>query len=114
MTRTYVLPLPPSLNQAYPTAKTGRRYKSASLTAWAENAGWRIKEQNPTPFKCEIYSIELEVPRAMRGDIDNRLKAPIDLLVQLGIVPDDSKMRKVSCERRDDVSAGTCRVTVRL
>lgn len=114
MMRVYELPLPPPLNHAYPTGKNGRRHKSERLTTWATQAGWGVKSQNPSPFKCEVYSIEIAVPMKMRGDIDGRIKAPVDLLDQLGIVPDDKHMRKVSCERRDDIAPDTCRVTVRL
>jgi len=43
--------------------------------------------------------IDISVNEEMKGDIDNRIKAPLDLLVKHQIIEDDRFVRKVSIAR---------------
>jgi Holliday junction resolvase RusA-like endonuclease len=44
----------------------------------------------------------------MRGDIDGRVKLPLDLLVSLGITDDDRHCIHALVERDPSVPAGRC------
>ena len=90
--------VPPSLNMMFHYVRKGR-----VLTK--EYREWRkamSKELLPvTPLKCEKYSLEIQVPRKTRGDIDNRIKAISDLLVEVGATPDDRHMDECRIVRAD-------------
>lgn len=50
--------------------------------------------------------IEISVNEELKGDIDNRIKAPLDLLVSHRLIEDDRFVRKVSIERVNAVLVG--------
>lgn len=83
------IPVPPSVNQMYGNRQgRGRgRYKTKAYKDWIEAAGWQIKAQRVTPVDSK-YRMFLSLPK-IRGDADNRLKGVSDLLVALGLTPDD-------------------------
>lgn len=101
------IPIPPSMNNAYPTGKNGRRYKSAELTRWqTEFQIWSFlnrmhvlelqsyfSRKGFLRVDCEFYFKHERVlckdGRAKRLDADNRLKSLLDSLTNL-IGIDDS------------------------
>lgn len=99
---TLKLPPPPSTNALY----SGRRFKTASYKAWINEAGWELKMQHWQPVKG---AFELLVQLPGRGDLDN-LKAVPDLLVSMGVIPDDRRkfMRRLTIEP----TWGPCTVTI--
>ncbi len=107
------LPIPPSLNNAYPTNKrTGKRYPSPRLTAWKEMAGWEIKAAKIAKI-AGAYKLDIQVHSSLRGDIDNRIKAISDLLVEHGITPDDAKAQSIRIWRSTgQVARGRCAICV--
>lgn len=52
-------------------------------------AGWEIARQRPGKCLGEV-SISLEVQDIRRGDLDNRCKAALDILVKHGTIEGDS------------------------
>ena len=56
------------------------------------------------------YEMEIRVPMNTRADVTNLLKAPEDLLVSIGVLPDDKHCRRASIERAE---VHDCEVTVR-
>jgi Holliday junction resolvase RusA-like endonuclease len=81
------IPIPPSVNDLYGVGKGGRRYLKRHVKAWREEAGWMLKDQDPVPVTGR-YKLFLSVPKT-RKDADNMLKPTLDLLVSLGLTPDD-------------------------
>ena len=109
---TLDLPLVPSLNGAY-VAIPGKRVPSKEHVDWKRAAGWTIQTMKPRPEPVTgPYTLTLLVPQKMRGDVSNRPKLLEDLLVEMGLTPDDSRAEAVVCRRDRSISAGMCRVTV--
>ncbi len=105
--RWYVLPIMPSLNNAFVNKQGGGRFASRQYAAWKQEAGWKLRDIKPQPVKGR-YALHTRLPVKMRGDIDNRAKALSDLLVSVGITPDDSKLWKLHVERHESVKPNTC------
>lgn len=105
------LPVPPSLNHAFANAPGIGRVKTKAYKAWITGAGWHLKAQGPlVPLIGEV-TVEIRIGlRGNRGDVDNRVKGVLDLLVRHHIIEDDRKVRKVSAEWADDI--GACEVTI--
>ena len=116
------LPLPPSVNKAF-AARRGSHLtmKTASYRFWEQ----QVREEHgrgerlPMLFEGARYGLWIDLPSAMRGDIDNRVKLISDVLCTpgtkdygLGIVLDDKKMRGLHVEHLDGIAGDTCRVTV--
>lgn len=85
--------MPPSINHSHGQRRDGGRYLKRELIAWKSLAGWEIKLQRPAPMRapCEVF-IDLPDPgeKPRRMDADNRGKAILDLLVDHGVIADDS------------------------
>jgi len=101
------IPIPPSLNNAYPTGRGGGRYKSKELVCWErEFSGWACQNANAIglvrqelataqrflSIDCVYYfrkeRILTKDGRAKRLDVDNRLKILIDAVTNLTAVDD--------------------------
>lgn len=108
-----VLPWPPSLNNMFLNVKGRGRVRSENYRKWAQDAGWLLLSQHPYKFKDPVrVRVELNPPNARAFDLDNRNKALLDLLVEHGVIVDDSNryVRAVSVEM---VSTGApCTVIV--
>jgi hypothetical protein len=84
-------PLPPSSNNAYATFN-GRRIPSRELKAWRIEARCAITEEMAFGSVATFgkpYALHYRFNVNHQSDIANREKAATDLLVALGIVPDD-------------------------
>ena len=66
-----------------------------------------IRAEKPTPI-AGPYRFTIQLPQKMRGDVDNRTKLAADLLVELGVTPDDRHAISVKAERCADVSPYGC------
>ena len=89
-TFTVELPRPPSINNAFATFNN-RRIPSREYKAWKLEASQMLMAQRA---RCAIGPVELtitvqEIPR-YPSDIDNRIKATIDCLVENGIIDGDT------------------------
>jgi crossover junction endodeoxyribonuclease RusA len=95
---TVAVPMPPSVNQLY--ANVGRRrVKTALARRWHRNASWMIKLEAKGQQIQGPWAIGVVLPRSMRGDPDNRLKAILDAAVASGTVADDRYCVAVNVER---------------
>lgn len=112
---TLSLPVPPSTNHLYIGWGRGRR-RHPSYTAWVSVAGNEILTQRPAlPVKRlppGPYGIDTEIPITDPGDIDNRNKALLDLLRDMGITPDDRHLHDARIRRSADLPAGRITATV--
>ncbi len=121
MIRPLLVPLPPSVNNAYYTAagrmtaqgKATIRRKTPELKAWLDAAGWEMREQLARPLDKGWYEVAMAVPADMSGDVDNRQKAVLDLMVKMHLTPDDRWLWRLSITRSQDVPAGKMRVEYR-
>lgn len=83
------LPYPPTLNNLFKNVRNGR-VKSAAYNGWLAQALVALRGQRPTKhagsFRCTIL---LTRPDRRRRDIDNTVKAILDLLTTAGVIEDD-------------------------
>lgn len=94
----YSLPYPPSVNGLFFNATKGRR-KTAAYREWLEAAGWQIAEQGRQRIRGHVsISVALVKPDKKRRDLDNLLKPVIDLLVEMGVIDDDSLVQRISVQ----------------
>lgn len=95
----YTIPVPPPLSALFNNAKGPGRVKSRRYRAWIKAAMAELMAQRARPFPgmCDLI---VKIPMSARGDASNRLKAPEDLIVRAGIIPDDNKkyVRRVSAQ----------------
>lgn len=85
---TYVLAVPPSVNQMYANAKRGGRFKTRAYKSWIAGELKALLAQRAKPLGSPAV-ISITLPLGTRGDCDNRIKPTIDLLVHAGILKDD-------------------------
>jgi len=93
-----VLPVPPSVNMLFRNVPGRGRVKTGHYKAWLQEAGLKLKLQRPMPIAGR-YQLTIRIPQKLLGDIDNRIKAVSDLLVQHALVEDDRHAWKVTVER---------------
>lgn len=121
------LPEPPSVNALFANVSAERRararaigrslpgrLKSAEYSTWLNAAGWELKGVQPRLGRVEgAYELTVECSPACAKDLGNLEKALSDLLVDHGIVSDDSAAERIVVERNPDVAAKRVRVTIR-
>lgn len=99
----FQIPTPPSSNNMFSTTSSLRRVRAARYAEWARRAGWEIQRQRAAgliigPFSAPVYiRIDTMLPR--RRDLDNAIKAALDLLVRLGILVDDNLVDRLEVRR---------------
>lgn len=86
---TYMLSVPPSTNSLFRYGKNGR-YKKAKYVSWINGELLALVAQRAKPF-TGCASVSITIPKATRGDVDNRIKPTLDLLVRAGVLKDDSQ-----------------------
>lgn len=95
---------PPSANNAFVNGRKGKgRFKSAAYKQWCAYACAAIKGR--VPGKSRVggkFYVAINLPRKMRGDIDNRIKGILDALVSSTRVDDDKHMDELHVCRRAD------------
>ncbi len=114
---TYTLPrLPPSTNGLFieiTDSKTGKRkrIKSADYAAWRTEMGWEIKRQKVRKILTGPVTILIEMVRTnQRADLDNRIKALLDLTVEMNLIGDDRQVEELTVRW---ISQGpACSVTI--
>jgi Holliday junction resolvase RusA-like endonuclease len=122
---TITLPMPCSLNGAYRNVAGVGRVATKRLMTWKRAAGWELKAQRPEPIKGPV-ALSLIMPRPLRKDgktwdrrrqdASNRIKCVEDLLVEMGLIEDDSHTTVYEVAARWDDSGtipqGQCLVHV--
>lgn len=104
------IPLPPSVNNCYVNISGKGRIKSRSYVDWTEHAGWVIKAAKLSKVDGD-YAFRMEVP--LGADIDNRIKAALDIFVQHELTDDDKYCTSLAVDKRASVPAQTCRIVIR-
>lgn len=104
--------VPPSVNSMYRniTDRSGKqrmRAKTSRYRTWLNAVNWQVAEQAPQRIDGEVeVSIFCKKTNKRREDIDNKIKAVLDLLVSNHLIEDDSKVVKVSASwsRNTDIT----------
>lgn len=109
---TIRLPMPPSLNNAYPSNGKGRRYKSARLVAWEQEAWYSVLCQKPPKIKGPVRLEYLFEDGGTKADLANLEKAPTDFLVSRGIIEGDGPKVVREIKMRWALGVKGCQVTV--
>ncbi|MGI9345542.1 MAG: RusA family crossover junction endodeoxyribonuclease [Gammaproteobacteria bacterium] len=117
-TLTFTIPLPASTNALYRNVPGKGRVKTGVYKSWVQEAFYTANESlGVEPFLAFFGEVEVELlaarPDKRRRDIDNLLKATLDLCKTLGVIEDDSFVRKVSAEWVDGGHFKGAIVTVR-
>jgi Holliday junction resolvase RusA-like endonuclease len=110
------LPLPPSVNTLFRNVPGKGRVRTAAYRRWKEactSYAWKQKPIGGFPRFDRDFEVIVCVPAKMQGDVDNRGKAAVDILVAWAIISDDSHAVRVAVQRVVDMPAGECRVIVR-
>jgi len=87
-----ILPMPPSVNNLFPSGKSGKRFQSPEYKAWIVQATpimrtMKVPDTLPVRYK---YTLLGKMRRSNDGG--NKEKAIMDLAVSCGIIPDDNLM----------------------
>lgn len=110
------LPWPPSVNH-YWAARGNARYISPQARAWQREAMAMIRQQvgRPRPFTVPVAIVlAAHPPDNRRRDLDNLLKATLDLLVAANILDDDHLVWELHVLRRDPVGRNRAYIHVRV
>ena len=113
---TVDLPTPPSVWRLY--RGTGkRRHRSPEYRKWIGDAGWTLIEgrNRQCGRACLDGKVEVDIHacrnEGRKRDLDNILKALLDLLTSTRTIADDSQVVAIDAHWVDDGPA--CRMTVR-
>ena len=83
------LPNPPSVNAMFRNLKGRGRVATDVYVDWKGHAGWRLREQRPEAIHGPVL-IVFNIERTNnQADVDNRVKATLDLLVAHKVIDDD-------------------------
>lgn len=84
----FSLPIPPSANNLYRNAGGRGRVKSVEYVRWQIYAATFVPRLVRLPA-ARPYALAIDAPLGRRRDLGNIEKAITDLLVTIGLVPDD-------------------------
>lgn len=68
------------------------RVKTSKYKAWREEAGWMLRAARPKGVHGRVR-VELTVSNEYGGDLDNCIKAVLDVLQAVGIVVNDRQVK---------------------
>lgn len=93
-----ILPFPPTTNHLF--AGKAKRFQSRQYKAWRDEAGKALMSQRPAMiFKAPVeMTLKLGRPDNRRRDLANYEKAVSDLLVDAGVLADDSLIERLVME----------------
>jgi len=82
------LPKPPSVNNLFLNLPGRGRVLTSQYKAWKIEASSKVRAQRPLFFRGPV-TLCIVIEDGNRCDLDNLAKAPIDLIVGLGIIESD-------------------------
>ena len=117
MTVTLVLPFPPGVNNLFATVGK-RRVVSKRYAAWRTVAQYavadRFDEKSDAVSGPFVARLSFDRPDKRRRDLDGLVKAPLDLLVSMGVIEDDHLAQRITLEWSDKAPAKPGHVTIHL
>ena len=99
---TFDLPMPPSVNAMFSNVAGRGRVKTKVYRAWIAEAGWMLvaqrNQQGPHRRIDDAVRVEVDAyrPASRRRDLDNILKALLDLLTHTQTIKDDSQVVEIN------------------
>lgn len=102
MELAFDLPMPPSVNSMFRNVPGKGRVKTKEYRSWIGQAGWMLVTQRNQrrshkridgPIKVEVSAYR---PSSKRRDLDNILKALLDLLTHTQTIKDDSQVVEIN------------------
>lgn len=100
---TVHLPVPPSVNVAFRNVPGKGRVKTADYKIWCNQAAQILVVK--VPKRCRVageFHVAINLPRKMKGDLDNRVKGILDALTRANLIDDDRFMEELHVCRRAD------------
>lgn len=110
MTIVLLLPMPPSTNRLWRSTRRGMVYKESKAKSWCEHAAWSVAQQRKGVLLKGYVAVMLEVEYRETGDLDNKIKATLDMLQQGGLLLDDRQVMSLTAMWSQEVTG--VRVTV--
>lgn len=83
------VPCPPSVNEMFRNKAGKGRVPTRAYEDWLGHAGWTLRSQRPRAVRGRTLLIVSVERISSSADIDNHLKAIIDLLVKHDVIDDD-------------------------
>ena len=74
-------------------------------------AWYAVRQASPRKI-AGPYGFTILLPHKMRGDVDSRIKLPQDLLVRMGITPDDRKATYSLAKRDPSIKPGRATIVI--
>jgi crossover junction endodeoxyribonuclease RusA len=98
------LPVPPSTNNLFVNRRPGQgRARGPAYRAWLKEAGWEIVQQRlpwAHPTLRVRLRVQIDAQLKLNRDLDNSIKAILDLLVKMGVIADDNLIDDLRIVRR--------------
>lgn len=92
---------PPSTNSLFANVAGRGRVRTKRYKEWAAAAGWDCNGKGSIPGPFSIAIIISRKHRRSNADLDNRIKALLDLIVDHKIVEDDKLCERLQIEWGD-------------
>lgn len=87
---TFILPLPPSVNQLYANVPGKGRVKTKAYRDWIHVASTEVMIQRHGPVHLD-GDVRVDILVERRGDLDSRVKAVFDLMTSMNVWKDDKQ-----------------------
>lgn len=105
----YLTEPPPSVNKLFANVSGKGRVKTKDYAQWIRATGWEVKAQGKPPVLGKVI-VDITIRRmSVRADIDNRIKAILDLLVSVHMIDDDQHVEEVRARWGGTVG---CRIVI--
>lgn len=103
--------MPPPLYDCFRNVPKRGRVKTARYKTWLRAVGWDVLQQRVEPVRGPVRADIRLQPLKRRSDLDNRLKATLDLLTNHRLIDDDSAIHDLRI--RWDATVTGARIEVR-
>lgn len=92
----FTIPTPPSTNHLFRNVKGVGRVKTRHYEDFVRRAVTAVRQQRVEPLAGRVIAIVGVERMSSRADIDNRLKAMLDAIVEAGVIEDDSLVTAIA------------------